>query len=171
MNNPKFKQYSTLEKRVESYKHWPHYSIRYTQRLAEAGLIYTGVGDYVRCYYCGGGLRNWEEGDDPVEEHKRWYENCILSATVINQQEVNSQPVVEENSVHVVDENSVSIQACIQMGYDKKDIYRAVKKYVITNKSNTYTGADISRIIEEDDYEIQQLSEKLSVEVSDKLNL
>ena len=35
-----------------------------------------GVGDSVRCYHCGGGLRNWEEGDVPFEEHAKWYPTC-----------------------------------------------------------------------------------------------
>jgi len=36
----------------------------------------TGVGDSVRCYHCGGGLRNWEEGDSPMKEHAKWYPTC-----------------------------------------------------------------------------------------------
>ena len=28
-------------------------------------LHISGYGDYVRCFFCGGGLRNWEPGDDP----------------------------------------------------------------------------------------------------------
>ena len=35
-----------------------------------------GFGDCVRCFYCGGGLRNWEDGDIPWIEHARWYHNC-----------------------------------------------------------------------------------------------
>lgn len=35
-----------------------------------------GVGDSVRCYHCGGGLRNWEDGDEPILEHARWYPDC-----------------------------------------------------------------------------------------------
>lgn len=29
-----------------------------------AGFFYVGYGDYIRCFFCGGGLRNWEVGDD-----------------------------------------------------------------------------------------------------------
>ena len=39
-------------------------------------FIYLGVGDSVRCYFCGGGLRNWERGDIPMEEHAKWYPYC-----------------------------------------------------------------------------------------------
>ena len=39
-------------------------------------FLKTGVGDSVRCYFCGGGLRNWEQGDVPMEEHGKWYPKC-----------------------------------------------------------------------------------------------
>jgi hypothetical protein len=35
-----------------------------------------GVGDGVRCYFCGGGLRDWEQGDVPMEEHGKHYPKC-----------------------------------------------------------------------------------------------
>lgn len=28
------------------------------------GFFYVGYGDYVCCFFCGGGFRNWEVGDD-----------------------------------------------------------------------------------------------------------
>lgn len=39
-------------------------------------LTTTGEGDSVRCYYCGGGLRNWDRGDIAIVEHARWYPTC-----------------------------------------------------------------------------------------------
>ncbi|OWF36928.1 inhibitor of apoptosis [Mizuhopecten yessoensis] len=44
--------------------------------MARAGFFYAGYGDYVRCFFCGGGLRNWEPGDDPWVEHARWFPRC-----------------------------------------------------------------------------------------------
>ncbi|KAG7257631.1 hypothetical protein CRUP_018386 [Coryphaenoides rupestris] len=32
-----------------------------------------GHGDNVKCYFCDGGLRNWEPGDDPWQEHAKWF--------------------------------------------------------------------------------------------------
>ena len=34
------------------------------------------MSDHVRCFYCGNGLRNWEDEDNPWEEHAHWYPNC-----------------------------------------------------------------------------------------------
>lgn len=33
----------------------------------------TGHGDNVKCFHCDGGLRNWEPGDDPWQEHAKWF--------------------------------------------------------------------------------------------------
>ena len=31
----------------------------------------------MRCFFCGGGLKNWHPGDDPWREHARWYHYCM----------------------------------------------------------------------------------------------
>jgi hypothetical protein len=38
--------------------------------------IILGSRDQVRCFHCGGGLRNWEENDDAWIEHARWFPKC-----------------------------------------------------------------------------------------------
>lgn len=38
--------------------------------------IFPGSGDAVKCFYCGGIIRSWEEADIPWEEHKRWFPSC-----------------------------------------------------------------------------------------------
>lgn len=35
----------------------------------------------MRCFYCDMGLRHWEPGDDPWEEHARWYPRCNYMIT------------------------------------------------------------------------------------------
>lgn len=44
--------------------------------LAEAGFYYYGPSDYCKCFFCDGGLKNWQEDDDPWSEHARWYPRC-----------------------------------------------------------------------------------------------
>lgn len=36
----------------------------------------TGYGDCGRCFFCGGGLKNWEASDNPWIEHVRWFPRC-----------------------------------------------------------------------------------------------
>ena len=44
--------------------------------FAVAGLYSINKEDYVRCFFCGGGLRKWEFDDDPYLEHAKWYPSC-----------------------------------------------------------------------------------------------
>lgn len=35
-----------------------------------------GQNDFVMCFFCSQGLRDWDEKDDPWEEHSRWSPKC-----------------------------------------------------------------------------------------------
>jgi len=41
-------------------------------------VVFLGHGDNVKCFFCDGGLRNWEPGDDPWEEHAKWFPRWVL---------------------------------------------------------------------------------------------
>ncbi|GAB5566937.1 baculoviral IAP repeat-containing protein 1 [Prionailurus iriomotensis] len=32
--------------------------------------------DIVQCFFCGGCMENWKEGDDPLEDHAKYFPNC-----------------------------------------------------------------------------------------------
>nr|XP_039273397.1 E3 ubiquitin-protein ligase XIAP-like [Styela clava] len=46
------------------------------QNIADAGFYYTNERDRVTCWYCNGGLENWERDDDPWIEHAKWFPHC-----------------------------------------------------------------------------------------------
>ena len=46
------------------------------KELADAGFYFLGERDHTKCFYCGGGLHNWEMMDDPWYEHAKWYPTC-----------------------------------------------------------------------------------------------
>ena len=46
------------------------------QQIVDAGMYYLGERDRVKCWYCNGGLQNWEQDDDPIEEHAKWFPLC-----------------------------------------------------------------------------------------------
>uniref|UniRef100_A0A2I3RUU0 NLR family apoptosis inhibitory protein n=1 Tax=Pan troglodytes TaxID=9598 RepID=A0A2I3RUU0_PANTR len=64
------------ELRLDSFKDWPRESAVGVAALAKAGLFYTGIKDIVQCFSCGGCLEKWQEGDDPLDDHTRWFPNC-----------------------------------------------------------------------------------------------
>ncbi|XP_059157550.1 uncharacterized protein LOC131941938 isoform X2 [Physella acuta] len=73
---PKRYEYALKVKRLETFDAWPRGHHLKTQDLADAGFYYAGYGDCARCFYCGGGLRNWEDNDDVWVEHARWFPKC-----------------------------------------------------------------------------------------------
>lgn len=68
----------TLESRLATFDNWPKSLKQKPAELAEAGFYYTGVGDQTLCFYCGGGLKDWEEDDQPWEQHALWFSKCMF---------------------------------------------------------------------------------------------
>ncbi|KAK6171490.1 hypothetical protein SNE40_019668 [Patella caerulea] len=73
---PRHPNYATEASRIASYTTWPSGLSQTPQQLAKAGFFYAGFDDSVKCFYCDGGLRTWERGDDPWEEHAKWFSRC-----------------------------------------------------------------------------------------------
>lgn len=76
--------YSTIllhyEQRLRSFIDTPpRTSGPSVEELAWYGWRYDGtplVPDRVKCVYCKGNLRDWQDDDDAEIEHRRWYANC-----------------------------------------------------------------------------------------------
>ncbi|KAK7808644.1 hypothetical protein U0070_010043, partial [Myodes glareolus] len=67
--------FANEELRLDTFKDWPHESPVAVEALVRAGLFYTGRSDTVRCFSCEGCMWKWEEGDDPLEEHTKFFPN------------------------------------------------------------------------------------------------
>lgn len=72
--NPSFDKYACFQERIKTYRKWSGRCKIDT--LCEAGFFYTGKDDETVCFYCGLGLRNWLESDDPWIEHAKWFSKC-----------------------------------------------------------------------------------------------
>lgn len=75
-STPKHPEYASYAARLSTFDRWPKAMSQTKESLATAGFYYTGSGDQTLCYYCGGGLRDWEPDDDPWIEHAKWFEYC-----------------------------------------------------------------------------------------------
>ncbi|XP_059150224.1 E3 ubiquitin-protein ligase XIAP-like [Physella acuta] len=64
--------------RLQSLANWPRGHHLTPEDLASSGFYYGGYGDCARCFYCGGGLKNWEDEDDVWVEHARWFPKCAF---------------------------------------------------------------------------------------------
>ena len=62
--------------RLNTFKTWPNWAAAWPTLLVKAGFYYTGTADQVACFCCSGHLKNWEAGDSPMAEHKRYFPQC-----------------------------------------------------------------------------------------------
>ena len=65
------------DERLQSFtKTWPVKGHVTPREMADAGFYYLDDSDRVICFYCGGGLKNWEPNDNPWYEHAKWFPLC-----------------------------------------------------------------------------------------------
>jgi len=76
LKHPDFPEYAIETARLRSFDEWPKTMKQKPDQLSDAGFFYTQKGDRVICFSCGGGLRDWDEQDDPWEQHALWYSKC-----------------------------------------------------------------------------------------------
>lgn len=72
---PKYPEFQIECVRHGTFAKWPKNNLK-TEELAASGFFYIGFQDYVKCFYCGLGLKQWVESDIPYEEHKKYGQNC-----------------------------------------------------------------------------------------------
>ncbi|XP_041979976.1 baculoviral IAP repeat-containing protein 2 isoform X1 [Aricia agestis] len=73
---PVHAKYASMAARLQTFADWPRSMRQKPEDLAEAGFFYTGNGDKTKCFYCDGGLKDWENDDEPWEQHARWFNRC-----------------------------------------------------------------------------------------------
>ncbi|XP_052807810.1 E3 ubiquitin-protein ligase XIAP-like [Mya arenaria] len=165
---PKFQQYALPSKRHESFTEasvpWPEHSPVEVEDLVAAGLVYTGVGDSVRCYHCGGGLRNWETGDDPMEQHAKWYPTCQHVLITKGKNYIHSveagenpdkmarRPKVKQTPVEdsASQQQQEAMQAAAEFGYSKENINIAARIFQKRHGASfQFKGADLVTILME----------------------
>ncbi|CAK1600382.1 unnamed protein product [Parnassius mnemosyne] len=71
-----YPKYSIISERLNSFTLWPKSLKQTPAQLADAGFFYTGCGDRVTCFCCGGVLQDWDSDDDPWDQHAKWFAQC-----------------------------------------------------------------------------------------------
>ncbi|XP_053396713.1 baculoviral IAP repeat-containing protein 2-like isoform X1 [Mercenaria mercenaria] len=148
---PKHPDYAIKGVRQSSFSGWCSDVIDPAQ-LSEAGFFNTGIKDCVRCFFCGGGMKNWERGDNAWIEHARWFPNCAYVklfkgedfvnmcrmaniGAISNDQVLQNQELlewyVENNRQNVEDQliealNSTAAKLVMNMGYNQEIVEKAI---------------------------------------------
>ncbi|XP_017080908.1 death-associated inhibitor of apoptosis 1 [Drosophila eugracilis] len=105
---PEYPEYTLESARLRTFEAWPRNLKQKPHQLAEAGFFYTGVGDRVRCFSCGGGLKDWDDNDEPWEQHALWLNQCRFVKLIKGQLYIDTvaakpEPAKEKESSAVVD--------------------------------------------------------------------
>ncbi|XP_052060980.1 baculoviral IAP repeat-containing protein 7-A-like [Mytilus californianus] len=182
IDTPKYSKYATRISRLDSFKHWPTYLTQSPDEMVSAGFFFTGTGDHCRCFFCGGGLRNWEPGDQPWIEHARWYQNCAFVRNckgerfIRDVQTTNMQTeIVEKNELPnpktPLDDfrNIPSVRSVSQFGYDEKlikEAYDTVKKAGTSDITSTVLLETIFNL-EEKSNQTQENSNKTKPQIEE----
>ncbi|XP_067227304.1 baculoviral IAP repeat-containing protein 7 isoform X3 [Chanodichthys erythropterus] len=168
------------DNRLSTYQNWPTGASVQPDALARAGFFYTGHGDNVKCFFCDGGLRNWEPGDDPWQEHAKWFPQCeyllqsrgreyvsniqqsyfnmnervggSLSSTAGN---ITSEVLGGQSSV-AADMLSPVVQAVLQMGFQRSLVESLVQsRYLLTGSHYTSVSDLVTDVLQAEEEERQ----------------
>ncbi|XP_059147849.1 uncharacterized protein LOC131935471 [Physella acuta] len=157
-------EYAIKSERTKTFEPWPRNHHLAVPDLVEAGFYYAGYGDCARCFYCGGGLRNWEDEDDVFVEHARWFPKCAYirqlmgHAFVHTVQDLNKSydkipfSLVREK-IGNVDINSQlvgikmeslsrdpAVRAVVEIGYKEDVVLKAANTIKMQDKENTLSA-------------------------------
>ncbi|XP_060575389.1 baculoviral IAP repeat-containing protein 7-A-like [Ruditapes philippinarum] len=149
-SRPKHPDYALFSARQSSFSLWPENHEIDPAILSQAGFYFAGMGDCVRCFFCGGGMKNWEGEDNPWVEHARWFPDCEYVklckgnsfSNICNSAKLSDNAVINESQQHVenipddqtiLDINCVAAKLVLAMGYTQHDVENGLmsarKKY------------------------------------------
>ncbi|XP_076078107.1 baculoviral IAP repeat-containing protein 7-like [Mytilus galloprovincialis] len=142
---PKNPQYAVESSRISTFRNWPTYKHQTPETLGSAGFFFAGFGDNVKCFYCDGGLRNWEAGDDPWVEHARWFPKCPFVLSVKGQEYIkNVQAAFQQGGQrqqtrvaggHQIEDREIKarmelplVRTVLSTGVSKSSVMKAIEK-------------------------------------------
>ena len=156
--NPKHTAFDDKQSRVATFDGWRLDIEQTPDILADAGFFYTGEEDVVRCHYCDGGLRHWEPGDVPWEEHAKWFSFCKYVIKMKGRDFIDNIKAAREQRERIQNmdtslsgengHNSV-LKTLRDLQINDDDLAYAVEKYVKRKGNNNFKVEDILDLVHE----------------------
>uniref|UniRef100_A0A7N8XF89 RING-type E3 ubiquitin transferase n=1 Tax=Mastacembelus armatus TaxID=205130 RepID=A0A7N8XF89_9TELE len=163
------------DSRLTTFHNWPTEASVQPDVLARAGFFYTGHGDNVKCFYCDGGLRNWEPGDDPWQEHAKWFPRCEFLIQSRGQDYISNiqdahfhlgETVVRTFTLSAQNKTSCSamlspvVQTVLQMGFEASLVESLVQtKYLLTGQHYTSVSNLVTDVLQAEEEDRQRGSQ------------
>lgn len=95
-------EYAKKEDRLKTFADWPISIIPTKYEMAEAGFFYFGKGDLVKCFSCGGCLRDWLSEDIALEEHAFQFDYCSYLQMMVGKEgikKLKEQRAIKETAI------------------------------------------------------------------------
>ncbi|XP_053398054.1 baculoviral IAP repeat-containing protein 7-like [Mercenaria mercenaria] len=150
IGRPKNPDYSMATERlatfndVATFKDWSTNGIA-IEELSSAGFYATGSRDFVRCFYCGGGMKDWQKDDDPWIEHAKYFPDCDFLKLHVDEEfikwaqyNMDGKDAMESPCEHVKkrlvpdqlieDLNSKASLLLLDRGYRQEDVEQAIER-------------------------------------------
>ena len=106
-------RFSSYQSRIETFpENWDDLCSVPGEELARAGfirIVHQTSKDSVACYYCGCGLHNWKQGDNPMEKHKKYQKRNCVFLRLIDDEELDPQPYSSTKTCVVCLDKEVSV--------------------------------------------------------------
>jgi Inhibitor of Apoptosis domain/Zinc finger, C3HC4 type (RING finger) len=119
---PKNLEFVSAYSRSLSYtSEWPKDTPVQIKDLVAAGLYYFGKEDYVKCFYCDGGLRGWNIGEDPWVEHGRLWPQCLYVR--LNKGDTFIESCKKEDQRPIDEDDVVNKWLCSDIVIQLEDLY------------------------------------------------
>ncbi|XP_067842499.1 baculoviral IAP repeat-containing protein 2 [Heptranchias perlo] len=164
--HPRHPEVQSYDTRLQTFFRWPARNFIQPEQLSRAGFYYVGQNDDVKCFYCDGGLRSWEAGDDPWVEHAKWFPRCEYLLQEKGQPFVNqiqarfpnlfdhqlhssSDDILEETQTPVVHfgpgenrsedavmMNTPVVKGAMEMGFDRRLVKQTIQRKILTTGEN-----------------------------------
>ncbi|XP_046571621.1 baculoviral IAP repeat-containing protein 3-like [Haliotis rubra] len=126
MNSAVHPHYRDMQTRLDSFRGWDTSHVQDPRVLATAGFFYAGYSDCVRCFYCGVGLKTWEERDDPFVEHVRWRSSCSYIRRLKGENFVIQALAHKTSPSSTVTNNMAVVARAVEMGFSRQMVEKAV---------------------------------------------
>ncbi|XP_059820694.1 baculoviral IAP repeat-containing protein 2 [Hypanus sabinus] len=199
--HPRHPEMQSYDRRLQTFLRWPVRNFIQPEQLSRAGFYYVGQNDDVKCFYCDGGLRSWEAGDDPWVEHAKWFPRCEYllqekGQTFVNQIQTrfphlldfqlhsSSDDILEETQTAVNFEpgenrtedavmmNTPVVKGAMEMGFSRKLVKQTVQRKIVTSGENYKSVIElVTDLLNAEDEERQEDRERKMEELDEDVLL
>lgn len=112
-------QLKRLNARRATFKdHWPTALSVLAQKIAEAGMFYSMLGDETICFFCDCRVRDWLPNDDPWQRHALVNPNCHFVVCMKGDEFCNSvqraELTTEEPETTLVGNETLECKICLE---------------------------------------------------------